>query len=440
MSGPFSKEVDVLEKLDRIPWHELTHAYGPADDVPDLLRALALPSDPSEEEGPLWQLFGNIWHQGTVYEATSHAVPFLIGLVADPATPDRTGILNLLASIADGTSYVDVHRRFLKGDHEQRRQQELEWVAAAHDAVSDGLSVYLKLLGERGEIRLASAYVLAKLHDRGDIVEPLLLELLESTADPTNRTGYLLLLGVLGRDTPKVAAALEPYFKSAVRTHRLAAAASAALVKMNPMSTPAVDAVLEAVEVDFFESEFKGLPWDVGIEIDFEDLFQSLDEAGRTRIIDRLIELIELIENSGATHNRITHLLEATFPLNSGLPPTRAAEMSPQQLRAIRAIEPTRRLPKRVFHGMYGQWRLPDTNREWADLVAGRESVPVDNTLPILADPKTPRQPIDSSIVAVGRRVVHRCFGFGTVTKIGSGNRPTFTIDFDTEGTRQICP
>ena len=57
----------MLEGLDLVPWAKLKHAYGEA---PGILRALAA----GDAEG-LDALFGNIWHQGTVYPATSHAVP-----------------------------------------------------------------------------------------------------------------------------------------------------------------------------------------------------------------------------------------------------------------------------------------------------------------------------------------------------------------------------
>ena len=33
----------MLENLDRIDWGKLSHAYGPATDVPDQLLALASP-------------------------------------------------------------------------------------------------------------------------------------------------------------------------------------------------------------------------------------------------------------------------------------------------------------------------------------------------------------------------------------------------------------
>src|SRR5262249_37204659 len=113
--------------LDRIPWKDLTHTYGSAADVPDLLRSLRTASpDLQHEDSPLWQLFGNIWHQGTVYEATAYAVPFLIELAVDRQTPDRVGILSLLGEIAKGSSYRVVHGNHLnEPDFERKRSQEL---------------------------------------------------------------------------------------------------------------------------------------------------------------------------------------------------------------------------------------------------------------------------------------------------------------------------
>jgi hypothetical protein len=53
----------MLERLDEISWHQLHHAYGLAEDVPELLRALSRSGE--EQEEALGKLFGNIWHQGT---------------------------------------------------------------------------------------------------------------------------------------------------------------------------------------------------------------------------------------------------------------------------------------------------------------------------------------------------------------------------------------
>jgi hypothetical protein len=91
----------VLEGIDDIDWSVLEHAYGPATDVPDLVRALVAP-DAVERQKALHTLYGSIVHQGTRYEATAYAVPFLLELVADPATPGRPELLRLLALLAIG--------------------------------------------------------------------------------------------------------------------------------------------------------------------------------------------------------------------------------------------------------------------------------------------------------------------------------------------------
>ncbi|MBC6456676.1 HEAT repeat domain-containing protein [Actinomadura sp. HBU206391] len=92
---------DVLEGLDAVRWAELRHAYGFAEDVPGLLRALR--SDSSDErERALGELYGNIFHQGNRYEAAAYAVPFLARLALDPATPERAEVVYLLAALAIG--------------------------------------------------------------------------------------------------------------------------------------------------------------------------------------------------------------------------------------------------------------------------------------------------------------------------------------------------
>lgn len=57
-------------------------------------------------------LFGNIWHQGTVYPATAPAVPFLLEVLASKKA-NLPGLLTLLTSIAGGASYLDVHQSIM---------------------------------------------------------------------------------------------------------------------------------------------------------------------------------------------------------------------------------------------------------------------------------------------------------------------------------------
>jgi len=96
----------MLERLDDIDWSKLHHAYGEAIDVPDLIRSL-LSNDKKVREDAMYELCGNIWHQGTVYEASSYAVPFLQELLKSPDTPDKVSIAALLADMAIGYGVYD---------------------------------------------------------------------------------------------------------------------------------------------------------------------------------------------------------------------------------------------------------------------------------------------------------------------------------------------
>ncbi|MEU4353692.1 hypothetical protein [Streptomyces virginiae] len=86
-------------ELDHVRWHDLTHAYGPAADVPDLIRALYADDGDTAEEA-IHELYGNIHHQGTVYPASAPAVPFLAHAVLH-APGRRDELLMLLAVLAD---------------------------------------------------------------------------------------------------------------------------------------------------------------------------------------------------------------------------------------------------------------------------------------------------------------------------------------------------
>jgi hypothetical protein len=109
-SGVGHGAVDELaEALASIPWSALHHAYGPADDVPALLFAVTLATD-DVRHAAWWELWGNIHHQGTVYEATVPSVPFIYDVARSVEAADRVEALSFLRQIAvgDGSFAADV--------------------------------------------------------------------------------------------------------------------------------------------------------------------------------------------------------------------------------------------------------------------------------------------------------------------------------------------
>jgi hypothetical protein len=119
----------VVDGLDEVAWDRLNHAYGPGVDVPGLLRGVV-----EGDADALGDLRTTIWHQGTVYEATAYAVPFLIEVLDAPGS-DKAGVLRLLSAITHGRSYADVHQRYdVRRDTEEFKARiavELSWVRAA---------------------------------------------------------------------------------------------------------------------------------------------------------------------------------------------------------------------------------------------------------------------------------------------------------------------
>lgn len=88
----------MFDELDAVPWASMEHAYGPAEEVPELLRGL-ISADEDEREIALDGFYGAVHHQGDVYDCTRAAIPFLLEIVADGGVPGRDGALELLGSI-----------------------------------------------------------------------------------------------------------------------------------------------------------------------------------------------------------------------------------------------------------------------------------------------------------------------------------------------------
>ena len=100
--SPYSvPPMPALEGLDEMDWAGLRDAYGPATDIPALLRAF-VSVDPGDREFADQLLCQTLWHQGNVYSATAEAVPFLYNLLEDGGPHDKRAVAGLIGLIADG--------------------------------------------------------------------------------------------------------------------------------------------------------------------------------------------------------------------------------------------------------------------------------------------------------------------------------------------------
>jgi len=177
---------DVLRGLDAVDWGSLSHAFGPADNVPGLLRGLI-----SEDADVRWaaydELTNTVWHQGTVYSVSAHVVPFLIAMLHSPDTPDKRLPAMLLALLADGSSGLEVHAtgdsptavRFRAWLEEEGRDvgaeiaQEQAWVEGTRLVVGEAVPLLLPFLSDdEAEVRYVVALALARYPERAKELLP----------------------------------------------------------------------------------------------------------------------------------------------------------------------------------------------------------------------------------------------------------------------------
>jgi len=167
-----------LGQLDRVEWSTLEHAYGRATDTPRLLRALAQADEAARTDARYW-LRASLAHQGTRYSASAAAVPFLVGLALDLATPERGLLLDLLADLAVGDADA-----WLDAAHPEEH--------AAHDAVLHESAALTGLLDDAAPaVRAGAARVLAMVPARAAELSSLALARVRDP-DPGVRASMLL--------------------------------------------------------------------------------------------------------------------------------------------------------------------------------------------------------------------------------------------------------
>jgi len=314
----------VLDGLDDVDWASLTHAYGPATDVPGQLRALAGP----ESAAALEALYGNIYHQGTTYPASAAAVPFLFELA--PARPE---VISLLASMAIGFD-EDVLPHGVPPYYAQDPTYAAiaTRVATAHDWLSFEPAETARLLAW---FPSAAAESLPALWARAEPLPGAAGEAAppgeggEAAAPRAGETGACLLaIGLLG--SSRDVAQLAPFIADGDATVR--ACAAIALARLAPGDLPdgALEALLAAARGE--------VPEEPGIAFLYDDLrgyaakaLQLLGPEHRARAIDAIAHAFE--HSDAVTGLALVHGL---LPLAFDGPVT--GPLSGDQQRAVEAI------------------------------------------------------------------------------------------------------
>lgn len=374
----------MLEGLDRVDWENLTHAYGPATEVPDLIRALAS-TDPQARETALSALYGNIFHQGTRYPASAHAVPFLLELLDDPNTPDRPALIELLLHLALG--YMDAYlplgvhpgEMFAGGetldeaegyrichyeeDEELTQEQwdELEryqllWDRNVYYAVQAGVDRFLQLAeAEELRLRMAAMYALGWFPERAADALAQVRRVLARETNPEAQANAILCLGMLAHargdrsDAPHLEGLLQPEHPPIVQ---IAAAIALATMLGAELPDEAFRRLIAGLHTAPVAADAEQpLPWNEGRLVGYISL--TLREVGR-EAVDRVVPaLCQALKGIGAMESLdvTAAILELLYP--DGPPPEgqhSPPTLTPLQRTALEAI------------GQHGAWKVGRRN------------------------------------------------------------------------------
>ncbi len=130
-------------------------------------------------------------------------MPYLVEIALHPNTDPgtRDGVVGLLACIADGSSYLDVHRHLLEETvNEGDVEQELRWVREAHEAVRRRIPDFLATLALNRDpsTQVAVAELVAQFPEDVQEVRPHFLRLVEAGGEDLRRLILELALAALG--------------------------------------------------------------------------------------------------------------------------------------------------------------------------------------------------------------------------------------------------
>lgn len=209
----------MLERLDAVPWNSLRHAYGAASDVPEQLRKLLSPSEHIREDA-LSHLYGNIFHQGTRYQAALYAIPFLFEIIQSNQSQGKYQIIYFLISLALGyeEEYLPLGVNILDFRHalqdaesqmspEARRQCDRfgyspRFDLECYDSVRKGIPILIEALDDNNiKVKQAAVYSLAWFPEDAQHCLPHLYEALDTARQHSEIINTVLAIGLLSRSS-----------------------------------------------------------------------------------------------------------------------------------------------------------------------------------------------------------------------------------------------
>jgi len=325
-----TREGGPLAGLEEIDWHSLQHAYGPADDVPHLLRLL-LSSDGEVRDSAWQELYGNIWHQGDVYQATSYAVPFLIRMLDAEEALDKDSILAFLQAVATGGPWLPEDHTWMEpvlAEQGRDFQAEIErarrYASRAHEAVGVGLDSYLAHLSHpTPQVREAACALVCAFPEAAGLVLPALAARIETEHEVGVKVrliqdlGLYLLEAVPADERAPYARSLGDLLQPQEnRRVRFAAAAGLVRIAGDSAAPQAIEVLEEAVArpEDLYpgQAEEKG-GFSLFPDIIVEEVCDALSHLGAESRIPILTRMLDGVTRPAQAHQLAILLLDSAL-------------------------------------------------------------------------------------------------------------------------------
>lgn len=329
-----------LAALEQTDWSRLGHAYGPATDTPDHLRAL-FHGDPESRRASMSHLWSAVIHQGTPYTSTGPAALVVAGLLADDRADcdesTRAVLLQFLVSVAEaaeqsGLSTEELERMaafdiepFLDSeDDEDWNENEdacnslfARTILGCKNVAPVLMQVMLnELTNSSPRVRACAAMGAATLvknealRDLANDLEPRLLTLARAAQNSDERSAHVLALGDLG--SSPIAFLADP--SPAVRI-------CAALAPGLADHPAAIDVLLNALERHAGEIDgwFVERPPQFEVRPRFSVVARLIQQVKDfDRLVDGAIALVRITAKS-CVDSDWGPLLAAAFPDGDGL-------------------------------------------------------------------------------------------------------------------------
>ena len=235
-----------IAAVGAIDWRKIEHAYGPAADVPELIRTVVQGAGTDALQA-IGELANNLNHQGSIYPATSPAVPVLIEALraTQAGALVRARLLHLLAGIAGGAAEWIGQDAGNTTTAESREGPDYVSFRDVFAAVWRGAELYTRLLQSDpdADVRMQAAHVLGVLaapgsvfvlaesvHGFGGVVDAL-IERVQEERDDLALSSVAFALGRVVAFDPRVRGALRQLVEKVEANEAVRVAAALGLVE-----------------------------------------------------------------------------------------------------------------------------------------------------------------------------------------------------------------